>query len=260
MVEMSELAKEFVEFFDCEYEYFPNNTYEEIMEKFEKYVEDGKEKGYFPVIVTVDETFLECFSFNVSDDEEFNIEDVRKYREKYISSIYSEGGENILRDLVNRRKEEAEDDEIDWEDEILGEFEDSGEDRLNSPIGFLNYKTNKLDYKTNRPLELFIVKVPVKNPWEIFAWLPMGNWNECPTTSEHMAISRYWFEKYGAIPMTITSDVLEYRIEKPVAIEEAMKLAVEMYGYCLDIDQSYDTLGLLAGSLVDSSVWYFWWD
>ncbi len=36
--------------------------------------------------------------------------------------------------------------------------------------------------------------------------------------------------------------------------------AVEMYGYCLDIDQSYDTLGKLAGSLVNSSVWYFWWD
>ena len=153
------------------------------MEKFEKYVEEGKEKGYFPVIVTVDETLLECLAFNVSDDEEFNIEDVRKYREKYISSIYSEGGENILKDLVNRRKDEAEDDEVDWEEEILGEFEDSGEDRLNSPIGFL-------DYRTEKPEELFIVKVPVKNPWEIFAWLPMGNWNECPTTSEHMAISR----------------------------------------------------------------------
>ena len=33
MLNMSDLAKEFVEFFDCEYEYFPNNTYEEIMEK-----------------------------------------------------------------------------------------------------------------------------------------------------------------------------------------------------------------------------------
>ena len=70
MVEMSELAKEFVKFFDCKYEYFSNNTYEEIIEKFKKYVEEGKEKGYFPVIVTVDETLLECFSFNVSDERE----------------------------------------------------------------------------------------------------------------------------------------------------------------------------------------------
>ena len=158
MIEMSELAKEFVKFFDCEYEYFPQ-------------------------------------------------EDVRKYREKYISSIYSEGGENILKDLIARRKDEAEDDEVDWEEEILGEFEDSGEDRLNSPIGFL-------DFETEKPVELFIVKVPVKNPWEIFAWLPMGNWNECPATSEHMAISRYWFEKYGAVPISMTHDVVSIEWKK----------------------------------------------
>lgn len=48
-------------------------------------------------------------------------------------------------------------------------------------------------------------------------------------------------------------------VEK-VKKEEAMEVAVEMYGYCPDVDQSYDTLGLLAGSLVDSSVWYLWWD
>ena len=58
MAIMRDLAKDFVEFFDCEYEYFPNNTYEEIMEKFEKYSKEGKEKGYFPVIVTVDETLF----------------------------------------------------------------------------------------------------------------------------------------------------------------------------------------------------------
>ena len=25
-----------------------------------------------------------------------------------------------------------------------------------------------------------MAKIPVKNPWEIFAYLPFGNWNECP--------------------------------------------------------------------------------
>ena len=157
MAIMRDLAKDFVEFFDCEYEYFPNNTFEEIMEKFEKYSKEGKKKGYFPVIVTVDETLLESLSFNISDDEEFNIEDVRDYRKRYISSIFSEGGKNILRDLIDRRKAEAEDDEISFSEEIIREFEESEEEKLNSPIGFLNYRTDK-------PEELFIVKVPVKNP------------------------------------------------------------------------------------------------
>lgn len=150
MVEMTTLAKKFVEFFDCEYEYFPNNTYEEIMKKFEKYIEEGKEKGYFPVIVTVDETLLESLSFNVSEDEDFTLTDVRDYRERYISSIFSDGGKNILRDLIDWRKTEAEDDELSFSEEIIGEFEESDDDKLNSPIGFLNYDTDE-------PEELFIV-------------------------------------------------------------------------------------------------------
>lgn len=254
MLDMSDLAKEFIEYFDCEYEYFPNNTYEEIMEKFEKYVEEGKEKGYFPMIVTVDETLLECLTMNVSEDEKFNIEDVREYRKKYILSVYSEGGKNIINDLINIRKEEAQDDDIDWEEEIIGEFEEDENNSLNFPIGFLNYRTDK-------PEELFIVKVPVKNPWEIFAWLPMGNWNECPTTSEHMAVSKYWFEKFGAVPISMTHDVVEYRVEKVITDKDiAMETAIEMYGYCPDIDQNFDSIGKYAGSLVNSSVWYFWWD
>ena len=119
------------------------------------------------MIVTVDETLLESLSFNISDDEEFNIEDVRDYRKRYISSIFSEGGENILRDLINTRKTEAEDDELSFSKEIVGEFEETEEEKLNSPIGFLNYDTDK-------PEELFIVKVPVKNPWEIFALVSYG--------------------------------------------------------------------------------------
>ena len=55
--------------------------------------------------------------------------------------------------------------------------------------------------------------------------------------------------------------IIVCKIMKVIKTEdEAMEVAVEMYGYCPDVDQSYDTLGLLAGSLVDSSVWYFWWD
>ena len=91
MAVMSDLAKDFAEFFDCEYEYFPKKTaYEEIMEKFEKYSEEGKEKGYFPVIVTVDESLLDSLSFIISENENFTLEDVRDYRKRYISSVFSE--------------------------------------------------------------------------------------------------------------------------------------------------------------------------
>ena len=41
---------------------------------------------------------------------------------------------------------------------------------------------------------LILAKIPVKNPWEIFAYLPFGGWNECPNTPELMAVAKYWFE------------------------------------------------------------------
>ena len=37
---------------------------------------------------------------------------------------------------------------------------------------------------------LILAKIPVKNPWEVFAYLPFGGWNECPDTAELMAIAR----------------------------------------------------------------------
>ena len=33
---------------------------------------------------------------------------------------------------------------------------------------------------TGMTYPLILAKIPVKNPWEIFAYLPFGNWNECP--------------------------------------------------------------------------------
>ena len=47
---------------------------------------------------------------------------------------------------------------------------------------------------------LILAKIPVKSPWEIFAYLPFGNWNECPDTPELMAVAKYWFEQHGAVP------------------------------------------------------------
>ena len=32
-------------------------------------------------------------------------------------------------------------------------------------------------------LPLVLAEIPVSRPWEIFAWLPFGGWNECPDLS-----------------------------------------------------------------------------
>jgi Domain of unknown function (DUF4253) len=48
---------------------------------------------------------------------------------------------------------------------------------------------------------------------------------------------------------------------KPSTKEEALKLAQEQYWFCYDIvEQGVGTIENLAGGLMASSVWYFWWD
>ena len=88
---------------------------------------------------------------------------------------------------------------------------------------------------------LILAKIPVKNPWEIFAYLPFGGWNECPNTPELMAVAKYWFEQHGAVPAAMSHDELEFLLLAPVSEEKAMDAAVELYGFCPDvIDQGGD--------------------
>ena len=92
----------------------------------------------------------------------------------------------------------------------------------------------------------------------------MGGWNECPPAEEMMAVCKYWYEKYGAVPAALSHDTLEFVLTKPVDDEEkAWEAAKEHYAFCVDrVDQctaSY-TLGELADCISRSTVWYFWRD
>lgn len=258
-LEPSEVAQAIMEYLDCECTYFPAMADDDpIMAAYSYAKRDSLHDGFVPILIRADdETLLECLVMN-SDPEhdadcyEFDLNAVKKYRKKMIEAPVKDG-KDILEELTGQRKEEAEDDDMDWE-EILGTIE-GGYDNCR----FSSYWA--LDRHMTYPL--ILAKVPVKNPWEIFAYLPFGNWNECPDTPELMAVAKYWFEQYGAIPAAMSHDELEFLLPTPVSREKAMEVAAEQYGFCPDIvDQEQDdpTVGNLADVLWQSTVWYFWWD
>ena len=151
--------------------------------------------------------------------------------------------------VVSCRQEDG----LDWENGIVGVLEEGeGNDRF---LGYWNYATSHTD-------PLLLAEIPVEHPWQVFAWLPFGGWNECPGTGELMVVSAHWFRQHRAVPAVVTHDVLEYALPQPVAEDAALELAVEQYAFCPDIiDQAEDlTLGRLAGELACSRSWYFWWD
>ena len=259
-LEPSELAEALMEYLDCECTYFPSMKDDDpIMSAYSYAKRESVKEGFVPVLIKADdETLLECLVMNAdpkndADIYEFDLKTVTEYRKKMLSTSVKDG-KAVLEELTGQRKEEAEDDDMDWDEEILGEMEGG-------------YENNRIscywDSDTDMTHPLILAKIPVKNPWEIFAWLPFGNWNDCPDTPELMAAAKYWFEQHGAVPAAMSHDELEFLLPAPVHKEKAMDAAVELYGFCPDvIDQGPEdaTVGALADVLRQSTVWYLWWD
>ena len=259
-LEPSDLAEAMMEYLDCECTYFPSMTDDDpIMSAYNYAKRESVKEGFVPVLIKADdETLLECLVMNAdpkndADIYEFDLKTVTEYRKKILATPIKDG-KTVLEEMIGQRKEEAEDDDMDWDEEILGEMEGGYDNRR-----FSSYWNSD----NNMTYPLILAKIPVKNPWEIFAYLPFGGWNECPNTPELMAVAKYWFEQHGAVPAAMSHDELEFLLPAPVSEEKAMDAAVELYGFCPDvIDQGPEdaTVGALADVLRQSTVWYFWWD
>ena len=118
------------------------------------------------------------------------------------------------------------------------------------------------DYDGNFKDNVILVKVPTTNPYEVLGYFGMGGYNECPFPAEQVAVAKYWYEKYGAVPAVITYDTIEFYVERPPkTLEETKKLAIEQYAFCYDLVlQCCGTFEELANAIHKNIQWYFWWD
>ena len=243
---IEEQAEQLKKYLGCPCTYFPSAKDDDpIMEAYYQARARGKKEGFVPMLVAVDELLLECFELNGEDKS------AEQARQELLSAPL-ESGEEFLQQWLREIKEDLEEDEPGYWEQLMGEVSDGeGIDRFLSLWDFDGKKT----------VPMVLAEIPVKNPWEVFAYLPFGGWNECPANEEHMAVAKYWFEKYGAVPALMTHDVLEYSLPAPVSQEKAMEVAWEQFTYCSDIvEQGVGTVGRLADGLAQSKFWYFWWD
>ena len=239
---IEEQAEQLKEYLGCPCTYFPPMADDQpIMAAYRQARARGKKEGFVPMLVAVDELLLEC------------LKDADQVRAELLAAPL-ESGEEFLQKWLKEIKEELGEDEPDYWEQLMGEVSDG--EGIDS---FLSLR----DFNGKKTVPVVLAEIPIKNPWEVFAWLPFGGWNECPANEEHMAVAKYWFEKYGAFPAVMTHDVLEYGLPGacPMSGEQALDLALEQYAYCSDIvDQGVETIGRLADGLAKSNCWYFWWD
>ena len=253
------LTQSLIRYLNCPCQSFePMEDDDPIQNAYRQARDRGAREGFLPVLVVVNETLWECLVMNSgqdsdADDFAFDPGAVANYRNAMLSAPLK-SGRLVLDHLTGVRREETSEDDMDWDEEILGEM--AGGEAIDRFCGYW-------DYSTKKTYPLVLAEIPVSHPWEIFAWLPFGGWNECPDTPELMAVSKYWFELYGAVTAVITHDVLEYSLPAPAVDDAAVKLALEHYAWCPDVvDQGSEdgTVGTLADTLRQSTIWYFWWD
>lgn len=248
---IEELAEQLKGYLGCPCTYYPpSNDFQLIDSDFYQARARGKKEGFVPMMVAVDEILLECFTLNSEDKSP------AQARQELLSAPLRSGKEFLQEQLRGAKEGWAEADPefyANWDARVIGEV--AGGEGIDRFLSLSDY--------TGKTIPIILAEIPVKDPWEVFAWLPFGGWNECPAPEEHMAVAKYWFAKFGAVPALMTPDVLEYTIPFGTSVPswQALDLALEQYAYCNDIvDQGVGTVGRLADGLMKSHNWYFWWD
>lgn len=232
-----EHARSVIRYLGCPCEYFPRGTDLNIVTSAYKTAFAERESGgYAPLLIVIE-------SHMFFEDE---LSSAELQKEVFAAPKFDP------KEWFVRVKNEHDNDFCYEPEQIIGEI--TGGAALNDFSGFI-------DHGINKSWECVLAKIPVKNPWEVFAWFPFGGWNECPRPEEMLWIGKYWYEKYGAVPAVMTGSELEF-IARPVEDKsEAFKLALEHFAFCPDqVLQNIGTIGKLADSLSRSSVWHFWWD
>lgn len=251
---MNKITQSIVEKVGCPYQvYEEGSSVAELNEAYKQALERGRKEGFTPVFVVSDDVLEEWLGILETSEEEYSVE-------KTIAGFQGRGEA-----LLQERFQEYFENYSEQEDiqSFQAFIEEAGEEAADA-LGASHMLTAFDSYSGEGTQETILFEIPVTNPWEVIAYLPMGGWNDCPAADEMMEICAYWYQKYSAVPAVITHDVLEFYVPSPVVGEQAAReLAKEHVAF--DDDRVYQgtmssTVDEVAKTLDGSTTWYFWWD
>lgn len=243
----SENAKKIIDWLGCPCDYYPaGKSVQLIRSDYEEAFAKKGIGGYTPVMIVPDDVLvdqLDIISEGFSDGET-----PEQYRNRLLSGELPDAREWFTQTLTEMKSAYG-----DYWEQITEDTGNTG--------GKVDVLSAFIDLETKRCHEVILARIPTERPWEVFAWLPFGGWNDCPDAETMMSVGKHWHSKYGAVPAVITHDMLEFAARPVRDKSAAVGLALEQYAFCNDIiDQGYQELCVLADTLTKSSIWSFWWD
>lgn len=104
--------------------------------------------------------------------------------------------------------------------------------------------------------------VPAAESWQTPAYMKFGGLGENPRPAEHVALLKRWHTLYGVEVAALCVDRMECRVARPPRERAtALRLAEEQFAYCVDlVVEATHTVEALAATLLNGTVWTFWWD
>ncbi len=98
--------------------------------------------------------------------------------------------------------------------------------------------------------------IPVRYPWQVMAWLPIGGFNWCPTPEYQTAFAKHMYEAYGAEIMSVHGVAINYYLETPLTQKEQVYAAVRDLAV-MDDDWYQD---IEPRFVYGKQRLYLWWD
>ena len=239
---------------DCPSTYIAPTKSEDVSNMFAEARQRGQKEGFIPILLYVDEYLYSSIltTLGINEDEDVDIDKIRVKRKELIAKASSEDGkkwlDNRLQEIKNSIQEEK--DSQNTIKQLWGEPTNEASSQLT--LFAFDEETTK---------HLLLAEVPVTEAWQLLAWFPFGDWNDCPPCEDIINISKYWYDTYNAIPACLSCDSIEITVDKPIDEELSLALAEKQYAFCPDVvEQGLETIQALADYLRKSTVWFFWWD
>ncbi len=237
----SELACRMMEYADSPSDWFaPMADAHPLDTAYFVALEAGREGGYVPVLLKIDDALEEFRQAEGMPDREV----VREKRRRLLEETELPDGKEYLDRLIAGQQQGPESVEL----------------QKGTPNTELSSYWN---YYTRLTEEVLLVRIPVEEPWKILGWFPFRYGEGRPEHAVLLAIAKHWYKTYGAVPAVVGVDEIEFYVARPVQDEQqALQLAREQYVFCSAVTEQgkNTTIGMLAQALLHSTVWYFWWD
>ena len=149
--------EEFKKLYNFEFEEIKTKDYKEIEKKYLTSYKEGKEKGFTPVFLVLDDVLLEKFELDMEDENTDNIMDIVKSNLEKYKDI------NAVEFLKNFQEENTEDVKENIEDYFTKKnYKYDNREKYNLELLSTFFNSSKKDKS-----DVVLVKVPTKNSYEV---------------------------------------------------------------------------------------------